>query len=414
MIPERPRLRHVDAQGAEVEGEQVIVLRDPFDVTDAVLVFPLAAAVVLNYCTGTRTVEDVAAAVQADHGVSIDTAQIRQLLETLDRHTFLDSPTYRDARAHLEEEFRSAPVRPASLAGRSYDAEPVALRAELDALFTQADGPGRVPTVGGGTGSLRGAIVPHIDFRRGGPTYGHGYAAIAAHADADLFVILGTGHGEVYNLYTATWKGFATPFGTLPTDTRFLDTVQRHVDLDLTADEFAHRGEHSIEFHAVLLQYLYAARRDIRIVPILCGSFHHFIQENAAPDRAPGVAGMVAGLRAAVAEARADGARVCLLASADLAHVGTKFGDADPADDAVRSRVQEADLQMLDAVVAGNADQFFAEIQAVRDERRVCGLPCIYTMLSVLDPTRGELLQYRQWPDPHDCVTFASVAFHAP
>lgn len=413
MIPAHPRLRPVDAQVTEVEGERVIVLRDPFDVTDAVLVLPLAAAVVLNYCDGTRTVEDVAGLLEAEHGTRVEPAQIHTLLETLDSHTFLDTPTYHDTRARVEREFGDSPVRAASLAGRSYQADPKALRVELDALFTHAEGPGAVPTVEGATGRLRGAILPHIDFTRGGPTYGHGYAAVAEHADADLFVILGTGHGEVHNLYTATWKDFETPFGTVAADTRFLDTVQQHVDFDLRTDEFAHRGEHSIEFHAVLLQYLYAGKRDIRIVPILCGSFAPFVRDNGSPQEAPGVAGMVAGLRAAIAQAEADGARVCVIASADLAHVGPKFGDPVQVNDHARELVREADLAMLDTITAGEPDDFFRSIQRVQDERRVCGFPSIYTMLHTLGPVRGELLQYRQWPDPDDCVTFASVALYA-
>ena len=163
----------------------------------------------------------------------------------------------------------------------------------------------------------------------------------------------------------------------------------------------------------MLLQYLYAGKRDIRIVPILCGSFRDFVEEHATPLDSPGVRGMVSGLRAATEAATAAGRRVCFIASADLAHVGPKFGDPMPADDAFRSRVADADLAMLAPVLAGDAAGLFDAIRQVGDERRVCGLPSIYTMLEALGPTRGELLQYRQWPDPNDCVTFASVAFHA-
>lgn len=411
-IPARPRLRPVDAHMQEVDGQPVVILRDPFDLTDAVLALPLAAAMVLNYCDGARTLEEVAAAVETDHGLRVPLDQLRAMLETLDTHTFLDSPTYHDTRARVEREFAAAAVRDPSLAGRSYPDDAPALREWFGQLFLHEDGPGRVPNGEAPSGSLRAAVVPHIDYLRGSPTYGHGYGAIADHADADVWVVLGTGHGELHNLYAATWKDFATPFGAVPTDRAFLDTVQAHVPLDLRADEFAHRGEHSIEFQAVLLHYLYGGRRDFTLVPILCGSYHPFVHDGTAPRDAPGVRGMIDGLRAATAEARAAGKRVCFLASADLAHMGPKFGDPRPIDDAARGRIEAADRQMLESVVAADAPAFFEAIRAVSDARRVCGTSCIYTMLEALGPARGELLQYRQWPDPNDCVTFASIAFH--
>jgi hypothetical protein len=46
------------------------------------------------------------------------------------------------------------------------------------------------------------------------------------------------------------------------------------------------------------------------------------------------------------------------------------------------------------------------------DRRKICGLPPIYTMLSVIEADSGRLLKYQYFPDPAGTVSFASMAFY--
>jgi hypothetical protein len=66
---------------------------------------------------------------------------------------------------------------------------------------------------------------------------------------------------------------------------------------------------------------------------------------------------------------------------------------------------------MLAAVEAGDAAAFFESVRQDGDRRRICGLSPIYTLLRMLDGTRGTLRRYDQWPDPQGVVSFASVVF---
>ena len=129
------------------------------------------------------------------HGELVDSERIRGILQTLDEHGFLDSPSFAERRAAIEEEFRASPARAAAHAGGAYAGEPDALRAQIDAFFEEPEGPGRIewPATPGDP-PLRGLIAPHIDFHRGGPAYAWGYRELAERADADCFVILGTCH----------------------------------------------------------------------------------------------------------------------------------------------------------------------------------------------------------------------------
>jgi len=175
-------------------------------------------------------------------------------------------------------------------------------------------------------------------------------------------------------------------------------------------DELAHRGEHSIEFQAVFLRHRTPAGRPVRIVPILCGSLHRFVEDHQSPSHDREIEAFVVGLRATIASVPG---RTVVLASADLAHVGPRFGDPRPITPGQLREVGDADREMLGAVEAGDAEAFFRAVAGDGDRRRVCGLPPIYTALRILPGAWGRVLRYAQWPDPQGTVTFAAVAMYA-
>ena len=101
------------------------------------------------------------------------------------------------------------------------------------------------------------------------------------------------------------------------------------------------------------------------------------------------------------------------MASADLAHVGPRFGDPRPLTPGQLREVADADRELLATVESGDAETFFQSVSRDRDRRRICGLPPIYAALRLLPGARGRLLRYTQWPDPQGTVTFASLALYA-
>ncbi len=102
---------------------------------------------------------------------------------------------------------------------------------------------------------------------------------------------------------------------------------------------------------------------------------------------------------------------MCLVAGVDLAHVGPRFGDAEPNTPASLREVEAADRVMLQAVTDGDHARFYAGIAADGDSRRICGLSPIYTFLRVLAGAPGRLIRYTQWPDAEGAVTFCAAAF---
>jgi AmmeMemoRadiSam system protein B len=304
-------------------------------------------------------------------------------------------------------------VRPAALAGRSYEASAPALRSQIDRYFEHAEGSG--PYGGRKTrpaGRLRGVISPHIDFCRGGPVYTWAYRELVELSEADVFVLLGVAHQYCGNRFALTRRDFDTPLGLVRTDRDYVDRVARLAGDHLFDDEPAHNPEHSIEFQAVFLQHVLGSRRDFRIVPILVGSFTDLLRRKVDPIADDEVRRFVQALRAAEAQ---SGRKVAYVGGIDLCHVGPDFGDPEPVSSETLDRVRSFDSTMLGRAAAVDPVGWFGAAADVGDRWRVCGLAATYVLLHAIGPARGRLLKYAQAVDDRRscCVTFASLAFES-
>jgi hypothetical protein len=187
--------------------------------------------------------------------------------------------------------------------------------------------------------------------------------------------------------------------------------VQEHWEGDLFQDEFVHKSEHSVEFQILFLQYIFGSRRKFRIVPVLCGSLHEIVAMGGSPMEVPAYKRSFEALRNAIEENRE---KVCLIASADLAHIGLRYGDESPPDHGTVAQVEEKDREMLHMAEAINPEGFYRYVQEEGDKRKVCGFPSIYALLSLIKAREGKLLHYSRWQDQslESFVTFASMAFY--
>ncbi|MCY4439275.1 MAG: AmmeMemoRadiSam system protein B [Deltaproteobacteria bacterium] len=401
----RPRLRYIDIFPVpEEQGRQAFAIRDPQHFSDKVLRLRVEAACALQFFDGTRTLPEIQAAYEETYKVEFPLPLLEQLCEVLDDGYFLASDNFDRYFQRLAAAFREAPVREPFHAGISYDENPAVLKESLGQLFVPPEGPG-LPGERDPRRRIPGIVVPHIDLRLGGHAYAWAYKELAEAAPPELVVILGTGHNGTENPYALTCKRFATPLGEVPVEAEFVSRLRALHGGELFADELAHRSEHTIEFQVLFIQQLFG--NSTPIVPVLC-SFSH-----ADPGRGPAgdsIERFIAALRTAIAE---DGRRVCLIASADLAHVGPRYGDANGFEGEELEAVKRSDREMLRHVEQVDAEGFRDYLAREQDRRRICGFSPIYTMLRSMQADGGRLVAHDHGEmDPIGSIcSFASVVF---
>jgi len=393
-----PKLRAVDPRPVVPGGRPSILLRDPLQLADGAIVIPQQLAPVLTLCDGTRDISGLRAALAIRFGLRTGPDVLERLVTALDEALLLDNDRFAEARERALAEYRQAPFRPPTLAGQSYPADADELRRLLD---------GYLEAVGDTSpdfADARGLVSPHIDYARGGTVYAHVWKRAADMVKAaDLVVLLGTDHYGEDGRLTLTRQHYGTPFGVLPTAQEVVDTLAQAMGQDEAfAGELLHRSEHSIELAAVWLHHIRQGQ-PCELVPILCGSFSHFVRGEAAPEHDPTINGLVNTLRQTM-----DRRQVIVVAAADLSHVGPAFGGK-ALDIMGRARLQAADDKLIEQVCAGDAEEFFAAIKREGDRRNVCGLPPIYLTLRMLSPVQGERVAYARCPADQSDTSLVSV-----
>lgn len=403
-----PKLRNLEPFPVTVSGKRMIALRDPLNLTEGIVAFPQQLFPIVALFDGNHSIRDIQEKFMRSFGELLYRETIEDIVGKLDEGFFLENDNFRQMRDRIESDFRNSPVRPASLAGKAYDDAPEKLARELEGFFSDPEGPGLPAKKKRAGDHLKGIVAPHIDLNRGGPCFAWAYKEVAEASRAKVFVVFGTSHMPTRQPFILTYKDFETPFGPLRCNRKIAKAIQSRVSYDLLEDEFIHRGEHSIEFQVVFLKHLFRERKDISIVPILCGSFHELMAGHGDPAEDGRTSEFFSAVKEAVGE---YGKEVCFVAGADLAHMGPRFGDAHAISDGFLKVLEADDRRMLDSVVEVDVKGFLANIEADGNRRRICGLPPIYAMLSVMEARTAKLLKYQQWPDPDATVTFASLAF---
>lgn len=364
----------------------------------------LAAFDVIRLFDGERTLEEIRVkSATLFEGSPVPNDVLLNLLTGLDQELFLDTP-------RLHERLRISD-RPPSCIG-CYDADPDKARRQINRLFTASGGaglPGKSGCRVAEAGPVKAVLLPHMDYARGGVTYGWGLKELVERTEAKLFVVIATSHYSGKR-FTLTRQNFTSPFGRVETDQKYIDRIVSAYGDGLFDDPYAHVPEHSIELEVVAMQSLLQGQRDFRIVPLLVGSFFDCIHHSVRPNSRSDISRMIAALRQAEAAA---GEPVCYVISGDLAHIGPKFDDEDLVSAPQLEQSLKQDERLLAKVADVDVDGYYDVIAAERDERRICGLPPTYVALQAARPSRGSLLHYGRFvhPEGFESVSFASAAF---
>lgn len=404
-----PKLRRIDAFPFENSGQKVIALRDPTRLDDKVLVVSYPVFFVVSLFDGTRSLNEIKAEYMRRYGEILYSERLDEIISYLDEQYLLESERYAQYHRQLEEEFRLAEKRVSAFAGKSYESDLNKLNHQIEQFFTGPGGPGSLSQNPQGD-MVKGLIAPHIDFQRGGPCYAWAYKELAESIQPDLFVLLGTVHSPTDFPFVLTSKKFATPWGEVETDAEIVAALAEKLSFNPFQDELVHKTEHTIEFQLVFLDYLFHDKKKFKILPVLCGSFHDIMAQGNTPQDKPYLHEFIAALRDLIDKVPY---RTCCIASADLAHVGLRFGDSAAPSNASLKEIERKDKEMLSHVERLDADAFYASIAGEKDARKICGLPPMYSLLRLIDAKEGKVLNYQQSVEAEagSVVTFTSMVF---
>lgn len=405
MPDDRPKLRPIDIVPIQIQGRQAYLLRDPERLSPHEIVVPADVVYLISQFDGTHTVREAQVSYVRRFGTLLTTDKIADLLRRLDEAVLLDTERFREFRAKVEADFRARPTRAAAHAGPSYEEGAGALVTTWEPRLAAASPPEDFAL----DDHRPALIVPHYDMRAAADSYAAAYALLGRGERPQVVVILGIGHAAGEAPFVLTRKPFETPFGALETDRDLIDKLEQGAPFDLFADEALHRNEHSVEFQAVLLHFLYREGEPPAIVPMLCGGYHRAEDGFADPAQPGAVAEFLELLRETLS---ADGRRIAVIASADLSHIGARFGQPPPLTQAHLQLARRHDTALLERAQQGDAEGLYQALAVEQDRFNVCGFPAMYALLRALPITEGRLLNYRQAADlqAQSCVSFASVA----
>jgi len=144
-------------------------------------------------------------------------------------------------------------------------------------------------------------------------------------------------------------------------------------------------------------------------VPVLCGSFHGDLSKGNRPTDIPGVSSLLSVLRD-TAEEKAS--QTLCVAGVDFSHIGPKFGHRESAG-ALLPDARACDQALIGAACRGDVVGFWAESKRVRNRTNVCGFSALASLLEIIGPARGVLLDYEFWSDEpaRSAVSYAAIVF---
>ncbi len=400
---EYPEIRPLMVFPVKSSNGESICMRDPGGFSDATIAINYPTYFIISLMDGTRTVSNIQEEFKRQTGEQVPIEQILELIRKLSHALFMNDETFRVHRKNIEEGFLNSETRAPAHSGTAYPASPEELSSFFQGFFDAIKNPEIRD------GSVSGIIAPHIDIRQAGACYAAAYNHLRK-SPVSTVIILGTAHSSAGSQrYSICSKDFDTPLGLLPCDREGIEAVQDATGKDWTEEQLGHRTEHSVEFQAIFLRYLFPDR-EIKIIPVLCNSFADLMDTEEGPIHDDSVRTFIEALQGLVN--RRTG-KIVLIAGADLSHIGPKFGHPTPLNETDLASLKEHDLGLLTYAEKGDPEGFFREIRKERDRHNVCGVPNIYTFLKVLEGRTGELLDYGQFfEEPtSSAVSYASLVF---
>jgi hypothetical protein len=396
--------RDIQPITAIIKGRQMIAFHDPYRLTEHSIALDVNTLPILQLLDGRHDLRDIQTVLTKKQGGRIVyISEIESFIEMLDKACLLDSERYSDKMNRLRSEFTAQKKRLPVHAGRAYMAD----HDQLSRFIQEIESTLSPENFRAIPGTVTGILAPHIDIKTAGEVYVNTYRHLKGR-HYDLVVILGINHHEQDGLYSVTGKNYLTPYGEIKSDREFISSLKKLVpEGTLAQDDFGHMTEHSIEFQTIFLQHYLGD--SFSIVPILCGGIHEFLRHKKTILTDERFVGMVDAIKKLLEGKKGT---TLFVAGVDLSHIGHKFGDQLPAD-ALLPQATAHDKTLLSLLAQKDGEQIFQNALDNQDRYRICGLPAILLLASLLKGSRADILHFETYREreTQSAVNYASVIF---
>ncbi|MCW9707646.1 AmmeMemoRadiSam system protein B [Fodinibius salsisoli] len=392
--------RDLDVIPMRENGDEYLYFRDPRQYAPQDFALHRDTGSLLSLLDGRKSLSDL----ENYLGDGVTKSDVLEFIQFLDKNRLLDSKFFKAYAQNMELKYEHGDVHQSVTAGNSYPENPEELRQYLDEAFDQS-----IPN--GTPEKPKALYAPHIDPRVALNSYVEAFAPIK-NLKPKRVVILATSHyagwyPQVYedHPFILVDKNFQLPLGTINRDQAVIERLKTKQDCGITAQDRAHRMEHSIELHLLFLSYLWQHR--FSVVPFLVSSLQELLyMDNGHHGQ------LVDRFTSLLNNQFAHDDDTFFLISGDLAHTGKKFGDEQPAS-TLFAQVENFDQQFMD-YGSNNEPKNMLELLAKDvDPYRICGFPPLYTFLNSMPDLKGEVLSYDRWDEREreSAVTFGSILY---
>jgi AmmeMemoRadiSam system protein B len=336
-----------------------LFIRDPYRFSDAMLIIPPPLVECLQCFDGQQTDLDLRASLVRITN-DLDVSEIEQsLVQALSSAGFLEDDNFAKMETDRRKEFVDMPVREPAHAGSAYPAEPEAIGETFTGYMDHnvAQQPAR--------DGLFAIAAPHVSPEGGWHSYRAAYSVLRPEHRDRTFVVLGTSHYGQPERFGLTRKPYRTPLGDAVTDQKMVDFLAKRAGASVEMEDFCHSFEHTIEFQVVFLQHVLGP--DIRILPILCGSFAQSLFHGGKPEDNDDVKRFFD----ALGELRdREGDKLFWVLGVDMAHMGVRYQDPFEAHagEGMMQEVRARDADRIGRINEADAAGFWDLVRENQDD----------------------------------------------
>ncbi|MEN3044640.1 MAG: AmmeMemoRadiSam system protein B [Candidatus Hydrothermales bacterium] len=370
MIEEKPKLRYFDV----VPQSKGFILVDPFSISKEMFLSK-NSFLLLTLIDGKGTISDIKSKYLKITGIILSDIEIINFINALDQNFLLYNERFLERVKKEKEKIKNENFKEIKYGNNLEE-----LKESISKKYFEF------------TKRIKGVIVPHIDLKAAITTYQKFFSILQSIKEKIIFVF-GVPHFWYELPFSIFPKNFMVGEKIVESDLALIEKISKVFDYDITADFFAYKREHSIEFPVLFISFLNENKKVI--TSLVSESNVKKLKEISKK------------ITEVLKDLKED---IFLISSIDLSHVGRKFGDEKSYDP------EEVDKIYIDSILNLENEKAFELLEKNENRTRIDGKNTNFLFLEILKEfniKKGNLIDYKKHYEElsDSIVTYALMVF---